>query len=149
GIQVFGAQPSCPGGSHGKLRQRALYVARMVDPGLAGVHAGECEICGATAEEKEDYGGGQSRIHLSNGGHSRPEDCEHCKRSRRGNVARLTELGTVAQRCRMVGREEYFEYARTYPAAEASGSLITSTSTNSLTLLVRSRLNTSLSSGRS
>jgi hypothetical protein len=43
-----------------------LYVAGVADPTLAGVHAGEGKICGATAQEKEDYRGGQSRIHLSN-----------------------------------------------------------------------------------
>jgi hypothetical protein len=46
----------------------------MVNPALALVHAGEGKIGKATAEEEEEYGGGQSRIHFSNRGHSQPED---------------------------------------------------------------------------
>jgi hypothetical protein len=36
-----------------KLGQRALCLARMANPALTGVHAGECEICRAAAEEKK------------------------------------------------------------------------------------------------
>jgi hypothetical protein len=43
---------------------------------LTRVHAGESQIGSATAEEKEEYRGGQSRIHFSSGGHSRPEDLQ-------------------------------------------------------------------------
>jgi len=53
GIHIFAAQPSGLGGSHGKLGQRALCLARMANPALTGVHAGECEICRAAAEEKK------------------------------------------------------------------------------------------------
>jgi hypothetical protein len=45
----------------------------MVDPALALVHAGKGKIGEATAEKKEEYRGGQSRIHFSSGGHSDPK----------------------------------------------------------------------------
>jgi len=144
GIHIFAAQPSGLGGSHEKLGQRALCLARMANPALTGVHAGECEICRAAAEEKKITAAARAAFTFPTEdipdpstwgpGYTKPWKSRQAYPA--VNRAKSGADGLLRSDCRML------HAPGNYPAAQASGSLITSTSTNSLTFLVRSLPNT-------